>query len=453
MKHQLIKLQVAVFLLLLWNCSEVKDWQDPTDNVAPGTVTNVKIENLNGGARITYSLPDDHDLLGVKAVYSFGSQDKEIREAFSSAFRDTIELEGYADTLDHTVNLFTIDKSRNESLPVQVKIKPLIPPVEVIKRSLEVNSTFGGLYARWNNLFETEIAVSLYVTDSIGDLVLQETYYTQAASGKYAFRGFESKEQDFRIELRDRWNNYSTPLDTVLTPLFEEQIVGRNDQVGNIWQRYGWADQTCLYRGDISYQRAGSAYAFEVIFDGIEFASNNWWHTNSPNLLVQFVPDWPNKEYFVLPTYFTIDMGKMASYSRFRFWMRNRSPLFSAPIFDSFEVWGTNNPKSISEIGDGSKEANLKYWTQWPEVGGTDEWKNDWVKLADCILELPSGETDPNKLTSEDQEFIRAGFEFEIDPQYSDTPFRYIRFVIRRNTDLGAQIQLSELKFWGAYAN
>jgi hypothetical protein len=454
MKNLLIKSQAAVLLAILsGSCTEVKDWQDPKDSVPPGTVSNVTVENLNGGARITYSLPDDDDLLGVKAVYSFGAPDKETREAFSSAFRDTIELEGYADTIEHAVSLFTIDKSRNESSPVQVKIQPLIPPVEVIKRSLKANATFGGLYVTWDNPFKAEVAISLYTNDSIGDRALRETYYTQAAEGKYAFRGFESMEQDFHIEIRDRWNNYSTPFDTTAKPLFEEQIMGRSNQAGNIWQRYGWADQTCLYRGDVYYQRSGAANAFEVIFDGIEFNANNWWHTDYPNRLIQFIPDWPDREYFVLPVYFTIDMGRMASYSRFRFWMRNRSPLFSAPIFDIFEVWGTNHPKPVGEIGDGSREANLKYWTEWPETGGTDEWKNDWVQLSNCILTLPSGETDPNKLTGEDQEFIRAGFEFEIDPQYSDTPLRYIRFVLRRNTDLGAQIQLSELKFWGAYAD
>jgi hypothetical protein len=432
-------------------CDEPKDWQDPKDGTAPGAVTNVKVENINGGAIITYSLPSDNDLLGVKAVYSFGDQDVEIREAFSSAFRDTIELQGYADTNVHSVNLFTIDMSRNQSQPVQVEIRPLIPPVEVIKESLKINPTFGGLYAQWENEFKAEIAISLYVTDSVGDRTLKETYYTQAASGYYSFRGYESKEQEFHLELRDRWNNYSTPFDTILTPLYEEEIAGRRDGV-NIWKRYGYADNTCVYRGDVSYQRAGAAYAFEVIFDNILFDGGNWWHTNNPNRIIQFIPTWPDAEADILPLYFTIDMGVPASYSRFRFWMRNRSPLFSAPIFDRFEVWGCNNPKLVSEIGNGSREDNLKYWTEWPITGGTDEWKNDWVRLSDCTLVLPSGETDPTKLTGEDQEFIRSGFEFDVDPQYSDTPLQYIRFVIRHSTDNGSQIQLSELKFYGSYA-
>jgi hypothetical protein len=95
--------------------------------------------------------------------------------------------------------------------------------------------------------------------------------------------------------------------------------------------------------------------------------------------------------------------------------------------------------------------------TQWPEVSGTDEWKNDWIKLADCVLKLPSGiatiADNANLLTAEDKDFVAAGFEFEIDPAYSDQPFRYIRFVIRKNNTTIPQIQFCELKFWGAYSD
>src|SRR3546814_7102757 len=98
-------------------------------------------------------------------------------------------------------------------------------------------------------------------------------------------------------------------------------------------------------------------------------------------------------------------MGKQAAYSRLRIWMRNRAPLFSGPIMTRFEIWGTNSPKPLDEIGDGSKEANLRYWTGWPEVGGTNEWQNDWVKLTEAELKLPSGQTDPNLLTNADLEF------------------------------------------------
>jgi hypothetical protein len=449
------KIIILLLPVLLWQCTDVKDWHDPEDSVAPGIVSNVRVENINGGAKLKYTLPADNDLLGVKAVFSF--KDGEAREAFSSAFNDSILVEGAPDTDEYTVNLYVLDRSHNESAPVQASIKPLTPPVEVVRQSLRMNPTFGGIYINWENTSESDIAISMYKKDSIGEFVLYDTYYSKTSSGYFSFRGLESTEQDFRFEIRDKWRNYSTPLDTALTPLFEEEIIGRDQYSGaDIWQRYGWPE-TSVYRGDCTSQAPEANYAFRNIHNGLPFNTSVYWGTGvGGNTLAQFI-SWPNTTDYVFPIYFTIDMGRKASYSRLKYWMRPRSPYFSAPIFTSFEIWATNAPKPIETVGNGSKEDNLKYWTQWTEVGGTDEWKNDWIKLTDYVLTFPSGiVTDASNaalLTDEDKAFVTAGFEIEIDPVYSDQPFRYIRFVLRENNTATSQIQLNQLKFWGAYAD
>lgn len=453
MKKQLIIMQVVILLFTLWNCTEVKDWQDPVDTVPPGTVSNVKVENIHGGTRITYTLPSDNDLLGVKAVYSLEKQNQEIREAFSSAFRDTIVLEGYADTSEYPVTLYTIDKSRNESPPVHVTIKPLAPPVALIRESLKVSATFSGLHVTWENPMNKAIALSLYKNNDQGEMEVFDTYYSEASLGKATFRGLEAVSQDFRFELRDRWNNYSAPLDTTLTPLYEEEILGKDPVTGMvIWTQWGWpgnkADGTHLYRGDM--HRLINNRFIDRAVDGELMSGGAYWHCSN-NVLGDFVPG--ESESNLFPYYFTIDMGRKASYSRFRWWMRDRSPLYSAELPLDFEVYGTNDPKPLDQIGDGSKEDNLKYWTGWPAVGGTDAWKEDWVKLADCHMRLPSGATTPATLTNEDQEFIRAGIEHEIDADKTSMPFRYIRFCVYSTNTGVPQFMISELKFWGAYAD
>jgi hypothetical protein len=70
-------------------------------------VTNPQVENLNGGAKISYVLPADDDLFGVKAVYSLN--DGKVRESFASASRDSIILESYGTTGQYTVTLYAID--------------------------------------------------------------------------------------------------------------------------------------------------------------------------------------------------------------------------------------------------------------------------------------------------------------------------------------------------------
>jgi hypothetical protein len=41
-------------VMFLWSCEQVKDWHDATDSVPPGTVSNVTVKNVNGGAWIYY---------------------------------------------------------------------------------------------------------------------------------------------------------------------------------------------------------------------------------------------------------------------------------------------------------------------------------------------------------------------------------------------------------------
>jgi hypothetical protein len=440
-------------LALLCNCENVKEWDIPKDNIPPAKVTNVKVENIHGGAMITYTLPPDDDLLGVKATYSF-REDGELYENFSSAFHDTIVLTGYPDRNEYIVNLYTIDLSRNISEPEQVVINPLLPPIELIRQSLKINATFGGIHCTWENIMEENIALSLYV-DTIGEMTLDDTYFSNATEGMYTFRGFPSIESRFRIEMRDRWLNYAVPFDTILTPLYEQQITGRNELNQQLWYLWGMDNRECLSRGD-NWATAGSNRTFTVLFDDILFNAGNWYHSGDDwGMLKHHIPGWTDNT-FGYPSYFSMDLGRQASYSRVKIYMRARAPLFSANIFTEFELWGTNDPKPlIPENTDEDRLANLRYWTAWEEVDGTDEWKNDWIKLGDYKLTLPSGATlTTDVITSEDEQFIRDGFNFDIDPDKTNTPCRYLRFVIKKTNIVGGRQQknqMGEIQFFGSY--
>jgi hypothetical protein len=431
---------------LLWNCTEVKDWSAPKDNIPPGAVTVVDVKNVNGGAIIRYTLPNDNDLMGVKAVYLFDEDDIQ-REAYASAFRDSIVLDGYADTNEHVVELYTVDKSGNMSSPVPVTVQPETPPIELIRRSLKVSPTFGGLYAAWENPLGKSMDIALYTIDSVGDRVLHERYYSGAVNGSYSFRDLEIREQPFHIELRDRWNHYALPLYTVMKPLFETQIVGRDEQNRDIWSLYGLNDGTNTYRGDGN--KFLNTTPFSALFDGVLY-SGQWWSTEVC-MLQNYISGGGTS--YLYPVYFTIDMGKQSVYSRLAYYARNRSPEYSAWCWYEFEVWGTNNPKPVTEIGDGSILDNLKYWTSWEAIEGTDAWKSDWIKLADCVIQFPSGT--PNNVSSvtsaEDVAFVRNGFHFDVDPDKTNVPCRYIRFVVRKTNNGANYLQATELMFWGAY--
>jgi hypothetical protein len=112
---------IIMLAVLMWKCAEPTDWHDATDNVPPGSVNNVKVENLPGGAIITYTLPSDNDVMGAKVVYSL-SEEGESMERFAST--DSLELEDYGDTNEHQVTVYAIDKSGNVSAGTPVTIRP-----------------------------------------------------------------------------------------------------------------------------------------------------------------------------------------------------------------------------------------------------------------------------------------------------------------------------------------
>jgi hypothetical protein len=98
-------------------------------------------------------------------------------------------------------------------------------------------------------------------------------------------------------------------------------------------------------------------------------------------------------------------------------------------IVKQYELWATNEtPKPTSDFAD--QRASLAYWTSWAEFNGTDQWKNEggWTKIAECITAPDSGGSTP---TEDDKKFAREnGFTFDIFPEHTGTPFRYIRIVV-----------------------
>src|SRR5690606_35830153 len=96
---------VVASIFAIAGCEDSIEFRQPagSDKTPPGVVTNVHVENLAGKAKITYTLPDSKNLLYVKAEYTLASG--EVAVAKSSFYKDTIMVEGFADTNDHEVAL------------------------------------------------------------------------------------------------------------------------------------------------------------------------------------------------------------------------------------------------------------------------------------------------------------------------------------------------------------
>src|SRR5690554_322171 len=219
-----IKLIIGILIILSTGCQEAGriDFIDDSPAI-PMQVTDIEIESTPGGAIISYNLPDDPNLLSVKALYEI--QPSVFREAKSSYYNNSLELIGYGDTLTHPVKIYSVGKNNKESEPIHIDIKPLAPPVQTVFNSINLSSTFGGANVAFENESKAKLRIFLMVDSTgTGQWTTLRTLYTEAELGNFSVRGFETEEYKFAVYVKDRWNNNSDTMIVDLTPLYEEMI-------------------------------------------------------------------------------------------------------------------------------------------------------------------------------------------------------------------------------------
>ena len=193
------------------------------DKVAPGKLTDINVESMPGGVFINYKLPGDKDILYVKAKYKLDNGEQQIINA--SYFDKGLKIEGFAKVKEYEAALTCIDRSGNESEVEIVRFTPKMPPVISIEKSMKVQSDFGGINMTWNNNSESPIAIIVSIKDkNINEYKIVDTYYSTAKLGNYSTRGLKSENTDFKIQVRDKWGNYSAEILTTLTPVYETRL-------------------------------------------------------------------------------------------------------------------------------------------------------------------------------------------------------------------------------------
>ncbi len=389
-----IYLFIALFgALFLFACDE--DEMTPVNqDVAPLPVSDVQVENLPGGAKITYRLPKDKNLLYVKALYTISANTE--REVKASYYQNYLVIDGFSDTLNYNVRLYTVSRGEQASGPVVITVKPLIPPVMEVFESLQVAETFGGIRVAFENRTEANVVLTVLATDTIGDLVQADAYYTKRRAGSFAVRGFEPEKRTFGVFVRDRWNNCSDTLFADLTPVFEQKL-----------------DKTkfkhVMLSGDTYEPHLG--WGINRIWDDITNVTTNIFCT---------------KPGTGLPQWFTVDLGVTTTLSRLKLHHRNAGLTdgsYTGGDPEIYEIWGSNDPDQ-----DGG-------WT-------------NWTLLTTCQSVKPSG-LPLGTVSSEDKQFAEVDGE-DFDFPFGIPPVRYIRFKTLKVWGLLDYVYFSELTFWGS---
>lgn len=395
-----LKIFILLFLTIGVLCSCDEDEKRPLvkDSSPPGPVTNVEVENLPGGARISYTMPADKDVLYVEAT--FESVNGKLNNWKSSVFNNSIEVAGFPDTVIYTVALHAVDQSENRSPAVNVNIQPTTPPITLIAESIKINPDFGGIGISWVNDNQAEIAVIVEAENEVGELEQVDIRYSSQKKDNFAVRGFDTIPRLFSVFVRDRYDNLSDKKQVTIKPLFEQNL---DKNVMNPLKlphdapdAWGWVISN-LFNDNIG---------------GAGFHTPQGWTDDNPT---DEYPA-PNRHFF------TFDLGVIAQLSRFKFWQRQGTWLYYHGNPRYFEVWGA------AEL---NQNGTFDGWTKLIENGEVPKPSG-----------LPLGQ-----VSNDDVELAGRGHEyiFPLDAP----PVRYIRFVNLQNWSGSRFMHIMEMEFWG----
>ncbi|WP_437921822.1 DUF4959 domain-containing protein [Sphingobacterium sp. LRF_L2] len=383
-----------LLFLLLTSCAEEFNQASVLNSTPPGQVSNVRVENLPGSAKITYSLPKDQDLLYVKAVYTLASgREMEVK---SSYYNNSLTVEGFADEKPYVISLYSVNRSEVSSEAVDVTIEPLENPIWETFRSLEAIAAFGGIRITAENDNEKDVTI-MVMKDSLGEWVPSlDNIYTSAKQISRTIRGLDTIPQEFAITVRDKYLNYTDTLVTTITPLYETVLPkSRYSAVvlpTDVGQGYTSTGLAKMWDGDIFYWPNISMTDASV--------TNAQWVTFDTGVLAKMsrIVIWDYPEY--------TNSGRIYYYGgNLRF----------------FEVWGSNNPPA-----DGS-------WDNWHLLGSFESVKSSG---------LPVGEQ-----SDEDYQLAYSGLSYDFDVAASKA--RYLRIKSIRNWAGSTFMAISEVQVYG----
>jgi hypothetical protein len=366
------------------------------DKTIPDKVAVTGIESTPGGAIISYTLPNNANLLYVLARYT----EKDIQREFKASFyTNRLEIMGLSREEDYEVELVAVSRSEISSEPVIAVIRPLTPPVMGVWETMKGVATFGGIEFSYENPSKASVAVGILTTDEEGKFYEHDTYYSSQPAPKFSVRGFEPEEREFRVYVKDNWGNSSDTVSFTVTP------VGETELDKSLFREM-------KLKGDSNSDVWGGQMRF--IWDGRAFGDNEGdWGLHTGNAATG------------VPMYVTFDLGVEATLSRFKLWcIMDDKHMYNDCTPRNYEVWGRLEKVEVNDDGE--------FFPHWFKMGEIENIKPSG---------LPAG-----SLTDDDRAAARAGDEYIFE--YEAFTARYIRIRTTRNWIGNTNMCFSEVSFW-----
>ncbi|RGN40288.1 DUF4959 domain-containing protein [Bacteroides oleiciplenus] len=399
LKMKLTCSSVIIAIILFIGCDDISMKPITSGSDAPGMITNISVENQPGQAVITYSIPKNQNILYIKAVYPLANG--ETREVKASYYTNKIVVDGFADTNEHTIKLYAVNRSESSSEPAEVTIKPLENPIWEVFRSLKILPDFAGVKIRGENPTRANIAVEVLEKDTLGNWQMMPSIYTSAMEFSRTNRGLDTIPYNFAVTVRDRFLNYTDTIYETITPFFEEKID---------MSRFTELKLT----GDAEKSPENPS---------LPGLSSIWMNA----------PDYKNWQRFMTgrsqtdPQFVTFNMNKEVKLSRIKITNFGESSgnvdFYVDGHMRVFEIWGLGKNELIN--GD---------------------WSDDWQLLGRFENIKPSG-LPLNQNSSEDIEAGRAGFDYDFDTEAGKV--QYIRIKCIENWVGTTWFQIQSIVLFG----
>lgn len=379
--------------------------EEVKDITAPGMVSNVQVIPIHGGAKITYTLPADEDVLFAKVYYTNTLGDDLFK--VSSFYTDTVVIDGYNDTLEHVFRIVAVDRSKNESEALEVMFTPLKSNIEIVKESLSIEPEFGGVKVKWFNPAGTTVFTYLTYVNADGTESVTEILSSELVEEELVVRGMDSTMKEFFIEVEDFYGNKTAKVSKgKLQPIFEQKIdkslwslVENLSVDGNAWE----GATTAIWDNVIDVKESGGQGSYAMIS-----RDNNGGQLNFPlDIVIDMGVD-------------SVIVNRLEVHQR-AYWhnppagFENEPYFYQGENFKAFKVYTSND---------------LTTWILQGEFALEDPRDEDGRVPASYIAEA------------------EAGHAFALEKVTE--PFRYFKLAITENFGSEIYVNISELTLYGS---
>ncbi|MDO5969538.1 DUF4959 domain-containing protein [Flavivirga aquimarina] len=416
-------------LIVLCSCN---DDETNGDTTPPEEVTNVTFEPNNGGGTFFYDVPEDEDVLLVKAVYKLDSE-KTIFRA-SSFYSDSLKIDGLGSLKPYTVELIAVDRAGNESKPVIQEVTPLTPTTQLVLATVEVIPSFSSVFVRWKNPQRKNIVIGVNYT--VNGFTVIKKFASNELSEKILIDNLETSSHDISVFIEDDFENKTSakvfniePLGDVLLDKTKFSFLRDEllpDEMHETWVELD--DQGM----EITQNRTVIRSEKEGGFEG------NWnAEERNPDGEIQYFWDGiiddgilRNKNFFStglsgsVPFSYYIDLGEEVVMSRFRVWQQDWNQIETGK----------------DQSGNAYSNGNVEIFELWVSND-----KVNWERIRKAIIVKPFDEIEAKQEALDGHHFI----VYEEDPRFTK-PFRYLEYRgLQRFDEADGTCYASELSIYG----